>query len=451
MKRVLYRLLLPFLRLAILGKRALHSFGVLSGRFFSRTYAWYRKTIGFHLYKLTHSWQKQVDRPFWGTFTEAIASRRTLEIALFAVAFLFTVPKSQFVRFDSTMVPGRNTLLFAFAGPGDQDFTQEDVVIDVTALGAPDEFSWRNSAVRADSGTRNTTDDAVNGPYRDVVTRSGATALMGQVIMPGATLGGTAETTRREIVYHEVQTGEVLGSISEAYGINLETLLAANNLTLRSYIRPGDRLVILPVNGLTHTVKKGDTVSKIASIYNAKAEDIVGFNELPEEGKAIAVGDVLIVPGGRRTIAISPTPSPRPGSSGTITTRPSTASPAAAVGGYIWPTNVRRVTQYYGLRHTGMDIAGPVGSPLYASKGGKVIRSQCGYNGGYGCHIILDHGGGITTLYGHASQLFVKVGDEVSQGEVIAFMGSTGRSTGPHIHFEVRVSGRKTNPLQYIK
>lgn len=456
MKRVFYRLLLPFLRLAVLGKRALHSIGAMTGRFFSRASTWYRQTIGFKLYKLTHNWQKQVDRPFWGTFTEAIASRRTLEVLLFAAGILFTIPKSQFVRFDTLTIPGRNSLIFSIAASGEEQLAQENITIDVTALSAPEE-NWRNGTIRADSGfSTNPSAEGINGVRDTIITRAGATALMGQVIMPGSTSlpGSVGENTRKEIVYHEVQPGEVLSTISESYGIRLETLLSANNLTVRSVVRPGQRLTILPTDGVIHTVKKGDTVTKIANTYQAKPEDIVAFNALPEEGKAIAVGDILIVPGGKRSIVVTPSPRPSSGSTGNtgvITGRPSSATPAVASGAYIWPTSVRRVTQYYGPLHTGMDIAGPIGTPLYASRGGTVIRSQCGWNGGYGCHVIIDHGGGITTLYGHASQLFVKAGEEVEQGDVIAFMGSTGHSTGPHIHFEVRVSGRRTNPLQYIK
>jgi murein DD-endopeptidase MepM/ murein hydrolase activator NlpD len=112
---------------------------------------------------------------------------------------------------------------------------------------------------------------------------------------------------------------------------------------------------------------------------------------------------------------------------------------------------VRRITQYFGWRHTGLDIAGKLGTPIYATRAGKVIKSQCGWNGGYGCYIIIDHGGGVISLYGHNSQLFVSVGDKVVQGQNISVEGSTGRSTGPHLHFEIRVNGVHQNPLKYIR
>ncbi len=451
MRRIFYPALLALLRLAVYIKRMLLAFSglLLQGVRFCKKI--YRQTVGFHVYKGGLFIYKQLGRPFSGNFAEIIGSRRTLEVLLLLTATLFTIPKSNFIRYDSTATPGKQTLLFTLAGPGDQDFTMEEIRVDVTATAAPDERSWRFSGVRSElSGRLPGEESEKTGPHRDVLTRGGATALLKQTIMPWATIENNTPTARRTIVYHEVVPGDVLGAIAANYGLQLETILAANNLNIRSPIRPGDKLAILPVDGVTYTIKKGDTLSKIAQTYDAKVEDIIAFNALPEDGGAIAQGDFLILPGGRLPTSARPT---------VIVSRPSTANPsrvqpasisAPGSGGYIWPTNVRRVTQYYGLRHTGVDIAGPVGSPLYAAKGGKVIRSQCGWNGGYGCHVILDHGGGITTLYGHASQLFVKVGDTVEQGEIIAFMGSTGRSTGPHIHFEVRLSGRKANPLQYV-
>jgi len=128
---------------------------------------------------------------------------------------------------------------------------------------------------------------------------------------------------------------------------------------------------------------------------------------------------------------------------------PSVAAPAGS--GYIWPTQERRINQYYGLRHTGLDIHGKIGYPNYAAKAGTVKTSQCGWNGGYGCYVILDHGGGVTTLYAHNSKLMVSVGDKVSQGDVVGLLGSTGRSTGPHLHFEIRINSKRANPLQYIR
>lgn len=123
----------------------------------------------------------------------------------------------------------------------------------------------------------------------------------------------------------------------------------------------------------------------------------------------------------------------------------------------IWPTAARRITQYFGhyrggSRHTGVDIAGPIGTAIYAADDGVVALS--GWNsGGYGNMVLIDHGGGIYTRYGHASKLLVRAGDAVKRGDVIALIGSTGHSTGPHLHFEVMTGNphNRKNPLEYVR
>jgi murein DD-endopeptidase MepM/ murein hydrolase activator NlpD len=116
----------------------------------------------------------------------------------------------------------------------------------------------------------------------------------------------------------------------------------------------------------------------------------------------------------------------------------------------LWPTSGHVITQYYGWKHTGVDIDGDYSSPLYAAADGTVQKA--GWNsGGYGLMILIDHPNGMTTRYGHASKLFVKAGDSVKKGQVIAMMGTTGRSTGTHLHFEVYVNGKRTNPLAYTQ
>ena len=118
--------------------------------------------------------------------------------------------------------------------------------------------------------------------------------------------------------------------------------------------------------------------------------------------------------------------------------------------GMLWPATVRRITQYFNWRHRGIDIAGPTGTLIYAALDGMVEIS--GWNsGGYGYQIVLRHSNGMKTRYAHSSKLFVSVGQKVTKGEVIALMGSTGRSTGSHLHFEVVVGGVRVNPFLYVK
>jgi len=255
--------------------------------------------------------------------------------------------------------------------------------------------------------------------------------------------------TRNDIIEHIVEDGENIGSIARLYDIQTATVLQANNLNARSLIRPGQKLVIPPVDGLIYTVKSGDTLNKISNTYKSDVDKILAMNGLGS-ASSLSIGQKLILPDGK-------VPPPPPQARKVITTNLSqvfTPSPAASSSSsrLLWPTSARRITQYYKYGHAGLDIAGPVGTPIYAADGGVVMTS--GWNsGGYGYMILIDHGNGLYTRYGHSSRLLVQKGDRVNRGDVISLMGSTGRSTGPHLHFEVLVGGiySRVNPLDYIK
>lgn len=283
-----------------------------------------------------------------------------------------------------------------------------------------------------------------------------------------------------------VQADDTISSIAHRFGVNVGTILWNNDLTERQYIRPGDKLVIPPVSGLIVTVKKGDTLQKIADTTNADAQEIASYNNLVIND-TLTVGKQLIVPGGQllaqaetvphplasRAVPRT-TPTPKPiaaepisGSGEEISPTESPTTPIdtdtsgvprppnadaskVAANRFVWPTSGHTITQYYGWKHTGIDIDGDYSSPLYAAADGVVEKA--GWNsGGYGLMIFIDHPNGLKTRYGHASKLFVKPGENVKKGQVIAMMGTTGRSTGTHLHFEVYVNGARTNPLGYIK
>lgn len=355
------------------------------------------------------------------------------------------IPQSKLFSINTEKIAGRDTMLYKLVGPGEQDFQIDTEEIDIKQLAPKDTRSWREGMVFLDS--TGTTEPSKLGQQEISGTIAGGAVLNKPTIISGPTQVA-ADQDRAGIVYHVVQSGETVSSIAEMYSLNILTVLWANNLSTRSYIRPGDKLTILPVNGVVHKVKKGDTISAIAKLYNAETKDIVKINKLQENGEDIVIGETLLVPNGKKP---QPVYTYSSGSAFSSLAAPLPSINAPAGSRYVWPAGVKRITQYFGWRHTGLDIAGPVGTPLYAARAGKVIRSQCGWNGGYGCYVIIDHGGGVQTLYGHASKLFVEVGEEVAQGQNIALMGSTGRSTGSHIHFEVRINGKRTNPLQYIR
>lgn len=262
--------------------------------------------------------------------------------------------------------------------------------------------------------------------------------------------GAVDSTERQSIESYIVQGGDTISTIAEKFSVSIRTILWANNLSDTSVIRPGDTLQIPPVSGVVHQIKAGDTVDKIAAKYKANADDILNFNQLPTKD-AIEVGDILIVPGGSIEQVAAPTPTAAPLRYNFIDRifRGPIPPPAKSTPGkrMLWPTPNHKINQYYrGFLHTGLDIEGTYSSPIYAAADGTVefVSYQ---RFGYGYHVIINHGGGRKTLYGHASKIFVKPGQRVTRGQTIAIVGSTGRSTGTHLHFEIIVNGRKTNPL----
>lgn len=254
---------------------------------------------------------------------------------------------------------------------------------------------------------------------------------------------------RNEIVQYTIVNGDTISGIAHKFNISVATILWSNNLTERSLLQPGMTLKILPTTGILHRVVRGETIAAIAKKYKADVQKILDTNNLASANQ-IKIGQDLIIPDGIRPASIS-TNIARTTNTGKATISKTSLNPTNPNTGtkLLWPAGVRRISQYFGWRHTGLDIAGPAGTPIYAAEDGVV--ETAGWNsGGYGNYIIINHGGGLRTLYGHASKLFVSRGESVTRGQVIMAMGSTGRSTGPHLHFEVRINGFK-NPLSYIR
>lgn len=262
---------------------------------------------------------------------------------------------------------------------------------------------------------------------------------------------GAGSLKRAEIISYTVAAGDTVSSIAKQFGLTVNTILWANDLAAYSLIRPGDSLSILPESGVVHNVKSGDTISKIARTYDVSEDEILAGNKL---GAVLKIGDKIMVPGGTKlktVVASKPKPSANTGLSiiRDFVKTPDAPSANTSDAKMLWPTEGHRITQYFSWSHTGLDIANKTGTPLYAAEAGTVEYS--GWSNGYGYNVVINHGGGKKTRYAHASKLFVSVGDSVSRGENIAAMGSTGWSTGPHIHFEVIINGTKYNPLNYIK
>src|SRR5712691_1597586 len=255
-----------------------------------------------------------------------------------------------------------------------------------------------------------------------------------------------------------VQDGETLWQFAQIYGVTVEALAAANDIGNDDVIQVGQGLVIPgpftawapaaktaastpPSRGMprqvTVVVGEGETLWEIAQVHGLSVDAIVEANEL-RSGDLIQPGQRLVIPG--RPIDI-----PR---RVTAVRRGAVVSIAQS---FIWPAR-GALSSRFGWRwqrhHNGIDIAAPYGTQIYAAKAGRVTFS--GWYYGYGRAVIIDHGDGLSTVYGHASKLLVRVGDMVGAGQPIALVGSTGIATGPHLHFEIRVNGRPLNPLKYL-
>lgn len=268
----------------------------------------------------------------------------------------------------------------------------------------------------------------------------------------------TDEADRSEMsdkITHKIQSGETLSTIAELYGLKTQTLLWENNMGTGSILKVGNELVIPPVDGVSHTVKSGQSLAKVATLYGVEESVIMKQNGLNSE--TIAAGDSIFIPGGKQIAPPAPTyTAPRDSVVGTssasrVALSATTATPA--VGKFlIYPTR-GSITQGYYSWHRAVDIADRSKPPIWAAAGGTVIKASSGtYGGGYGNHVIIDHGNGVQTLYAHMDYLTVSQGQYVTQGEVIGRMGNTGRVygvTGIHLHFEVRDNGVKQYPANY--
>lgn len=259
----------------------------------------------------------------------------------------------------------------------------------------------------------------------------------------------------REITYYTVKIGDTLSGVARSFGVTINTIAWQNGLSAKAFLRPGDKLVILPVSGVLHKVKAGDNLSKIAQLYKVDTAAVVAYNHL--SGDRVVIGQSLIIPGGQppataasQVTAIAKTNLVPKVQQVFTSVKKTIKSDLGVSGGMTWPTVGHRITQYYSLGHNGVDIGNKVGTPIYAADGGRVEVAAGGWNGGYGNTIVINHGK-LKTRYGHLSKLYVKVGQTVVKGQVIGEMGSTGRSTGPHLHFEVLSGKVRYNPLNYIR
>lgn len=271
---------------------------------------------------------------------------------------------------------------------------------------------------------------------------SGGSALISEAGPEGTPPDTYAAPADNTISTYVVQEGDTLSEIAQSFDVSTNTILWANNLSSVKDIHPGDTLVILPVSGIQHTIKKGETLASLAKTYGGDATDIAAFNGF-DASAPLAAGAVVIIPGGE--IASAPARAAKPSVISSVSSIASSLTlhltrtgGAALPGFYGNPVPGGIITQ--GIHPTNaVDIGAKSGTPIYAAASGKIIVSVTGgWNGGYGNYVVIDHGNGTQTLYAHMSRNVSNLGSTVQKGAIIGYVGATGNATGSHLHFEVR-------------
>ena len=273
---------------------------------------------------------------------------------------------------------------------------------------------------------------------------------------------------RVDVLVYTVEQGDSLFGIAETFGLKPETILWGNFDTLADNphtLQPGQELNILPINGTYHEWRDGESLIKVAEYYGVDPLEIIQWPgnkidiyDFDIDNPIFAAGQQLIVPGGARELvdygppaitrnnpAIAATYGP--GHCGTIYTG------SVGVGVFLWPTTERWISGYDynpGANHPAIDIAGSIGNPVWASDNGVIVYSGWS-NYGYGNLVVIDHGNGWQTLYAHLNSISVGCGQSVNQGQGIGGLGSTGNSSGAHLHFEMIYMGSKVNPWNFLQ
>lgn len=259
------------------------------------------------------------------------------------------------------------------------------------------------------------------------ITTVGGQALLSET-GPSGSVANLGETGLGgdNISLYVVRKGDSLSQIAELFGVSVNTIFWANDLERTSLVKEGQTLIIMPISGVKHKIVSGDTIEKIVKKYKGDLEEVLYYNNIGVDSP-LSVGEEIFIPGGELDL---PTVISQPIVRGT--------SAPTYVGYYVRPIADGMKSQ--GLHgYNAVDLATFCGAPILASAPGQVIvRKDYGYNGGYGNYVVVKHSNGTQTLYAHNSSNIVSVGQNVVAGQIIGYVGTTGRSTGCHVHFEVR-------------
>jgi murein DD-endopeptidase MepM/ murein hydrolase activator NlpD len=443
LKNLLIKILAGAIRLAMFFKKIF----IHIGRAVYKILSWAARKLILPILIAVYKLIKRINKalaPAERQITLAVTHRRFLHIVL-GTLILLVSGGNIYARSKNLVYTGEQSVLYRYLSG------EEDVIVE---SGPPKPTETQNAS---DEGSGSETEGAENDFGESPETEGSAALIELGALMPTSVVP-TGAPHRTQTEKYTVAAGDTLSDIADKFGISIATILWENKLTVHDYLQPGQTLSILPSSGVSYTVKNGDTVAKIAAAFTASVDDINSWNNL--SGQNIVKGQELFIPGGMIAAPVAPKPKHIVSPVKIFTTPPAAMDTGTA--DLLWPTPSHRITQYFGVwelgrrslgRHTGLDIGGNYGDPVYAADDGIVTHAGCGVScrTGYGDYVDIDHGNGIITRYGHSEHVIVKVGDQVRRGDVIMLMGCSGMCTGPHVHFEVRLNGRVTNPLPYIQ
>ena len=299
-----------------------------------------------------------------------------------------------------------------------------------------DEGSYNSQNIPLLRAARNIDPNTAKGGG-DIIVRNGSA-----LVAEAGPSGGTSQfiegaSNGGQISIYIVRKGDTLSGIAQAFGVSTNTIKWANDIKRNSTINIGQKLVILPITGIKYTIKTGGSLRDIIKKYGGSLEEAAEYNGVgPDE--ELAKGTVVIIPNGEIQ---SPAPVKHIARKSTrhVTSRAHNVSHRDLGGYFVHPLNHKGVKTQGIHGYNAIDFGAPIGTPIIASASGEVILARpAGYNGGYGRYTIIKHPNGTQTVYAHMSKNISYVGQHVVQGQVIGYVGSTGRSTGPHLHFEIR-------------
>ena len=341
----------------------------------------------------------------------------------------------------AVLVVAAIVILVRRVDPPDWNFPLHTLPVDVPLV--------ESATADTQSARRNPIVEVSNALQRAVLpftrdTEEPAVASAGVQAAEGEPVAVSVSSRIFSIQVYEVLPADNLQKIAARYDLRPETILWANPKLESNpdLLWPGQQLIIPPVDGVMHVVRAGDTLSTLAVKYKVSVEEIVEFplNNLESAATPINNGRQLIIPNGTkpyvaRQVAMYRGPVP--------------ANAVRGSGSFAWPVS-GHITQQFWHGHRAIDVGARAGAPIVAADSGYVVKASHGWNGGYGRMVMVDHGNGFISLYAHMNTVYVRQGENVAKGEQLGTVGNTGRSTGPHLHFEIRQNGAARNPFYFL-